>query len=208
MATVFLERTEDIDRCAHCGGRCCKLAPGHFVPDDFGQWGGVTVDVVVKLLATGVASMDCGLVGTPNSRLAPILMPAARGLNQPEIDFFHCSVRCAHLQNKGCAFPLNERPYECAVIVPNDRDCALPDDLHMEFFWLSCQTVLREAVERISSSPWLDELCRQLADPKRSDLKIQGARRLVAKWGLADSTLEIDYIAETARAIPSSLHLT
>jgi hypothetical protein len=202
MDKTSIERVEDIGRCAVCGGRCCKTAPGRFVPDDLEQWGGIQVDSVVALLATETAAIDCGLVGSMNSKMAPILMLAARGLNRPELDFLHGPMRCTHLTANGCSFPLDKRPFECAVIVPSDSDCRLPDDLHMEFFWLECQSVLREATERVSGRSWLDEVCRQIDNPKRTDPKIQGARRLVAMRGLANTALETDRIAEMARVIP------
>jgi hypothetical protein len=72
----------------------------------------------------------------------------------------------------------------------------------MEFFWLDHQSVLREAVELISDGPWLEEVRRQIVDSKRTDLKIQGARRLIAERGLADTALETDHIAKMTIAIP------
>lgn len=202
MDDMPLKRVEDIDRCALCGGRCCKRAPGHFVPEDLKRWGDLTTDVVIRLLETGVASVDCGLIGVMNTKVAPILTLAARGLNQPMLDFAHCSIRCVHLQDSGCAFPLEERPFECAVITPNSLECKLPGDIHMEFFWLEHQGILREVVEKISDRLWLEEVHCQIVNSKRTDLKIRGARRLIAERGLAETATETDYIAKMTKAIP------
>jgi hypothetical protein len=174
------------------------MAPGRYAPEDFERCGGLTVALVVELLAGGVASIDCGLVGALNSRVAPQLVLAARGLNQPEVDFFHGSLRCVHLRSDGCAFLLEDRPLECALIVPDARECALPEALRMERFWVGQQEVLREAVQERCGVSWLMELHRQLDDRRRNDSKIRGARNLIAARGLAESTADIALIAEMA----------
>jgi hypothetical protein len=72
----------------------------------------------------------------------------------------------------------------------------------MESFWLGHQNVLREAVRQKCGTPWMVEVRRQLADSRRSDLKIQGARRLIAERGLAETETDIALIATMAVMTP------
>ena len=195
-------QVEDVELCKSCGGLCCQISPGRFSPDDLERFGGCTVEVIDKLLDEGVAAIRGALVCVMNSQMAPMLLLAAQGVDRPAIDLFRDNFRCVHLTSTGCAYSLDERPFECAAIVPDKAECKLPDTIHMEDLWVDQQDILWEIVNRRSGRHWLEEFKAQLYDPKRSDSHIRNFRDIVNTRGICATEYEIKFVIQVVRSIP------
>jgi len=196
------QQVEDVELCSSCGGRCCKLTPGRFSPYDLDRFGGCTVSVVDELLNQGLATITGSLVNAWNSQLAPVLILAAQGVDRPAIDLFRENVCCVSLQSTGCLYSLEERPYECAAIIPSTVECKMPDSVHMEDFWVEHQEVLREVVHRQTGRSWVEEFNAQLYDGKCNNAIVQRSRSLVERLGMATSDNDIQLIIELAKSLP------
>ena len=196
------QQVEDAKLCSACGGRCCKLAPGRFSPHDLDRFGGCTAEVVNDLLDQGVAAITGALVNAMDSRLAPVLILAAQGIDRPAIDLFRENIRCGSLLSTGCPYTLDERPYECAAIVPSTVECKMPGTVHMEDLWVEHQEALREVVSRRTGHRWLEEFNAQLYDRTNNNAIIQRSRNLVDRLGMATDEADIQLIIELAKSLP------
>jgi hypothetical protein len=154
------------------------------------------------MLEDETAAVTCGLVGALNSRVAPIFTLSARGTGKPALCLCLGDAWCKHLRSTGCVFTLADRPFECAAIVPSTGECKMPGSLRMEDKWAPYQHVMRMVVEQIAERSWLEELTDQINNPKRSDTFVQGARKLIAKRGLATDPADIARIADMAKSLP------
>jgi len=196
------QRVEDLDLCARCGGRCCKESPGRFAPTDFERSGDFDISRVENLLHEGRASIVIGLIKALNSPMAPIFMLKYRGKGKGELEFFCSDVECIGLTAQGCSFSLDERPFECAAIVPSPEGCCtLPGDLHMEDLWAPYQDALHVLITNRAGCEWFEEFNRQLADKRNRSSFKQEVQNLIQKYGLTTSTSEISLIADLARSL-------
>jgi len=195
-----LERVEDNGLCAACGGLCCQRAPGRYAPEDLESVGGVSVAGVEAWLDAGFSSITALFVAVCDQRAAPLFALAARGVNRGELVLCASDIRCLRLDNTGCTLALEQRPFECAAMVPNHQvsQCRLPDGVVMEEIWLPHQEVLRQVVERRSGLGWAEELRRQVFSAPTSDQYAQGARELLTALGLATEPNEILMVAKSA----------
>ncbi|MDR1185073.1 MAG: hypothetical protein LBK67_09800 [Coriobacteriales bacterium] len=156
---------------------------------------------VSSLLDNGTVCITVGLVKALNSPMAPIFMVMHRRQGENELDFFCGDVPCADLTIKGCRLPLDERPFECAAIVPNTTGCGLPNGLWMEDLWAPYQTILRTIIEERSKRTWLDELNRQLEEKRNISTLQRNAQKLIQQHGLATTPSEISLIAGLAKSL-------
>ena len=192
-------RVEDLELCAKCGGRCCKTSPGRFAPSDFQGSQGFEPTGIEALLDKGSASIVVGFVSALNSPLAPIFMVKHRGRGKGELEFFCGDVECNVLTPQGCPHSLDERPFECAAIVPSSGNCILPDDLQMEDLWAPYQSFLRVLIANRAGCDWTEEFNRQLADKRTTSPFKREVQELIKKFGLTTSIAEISLIADIAR---------
>lgn len=191
-----MKRVEDAGLCAQCGGLCCLSAPGGFSPDDLTESGVLNASEINAALDSGVAIISTSFVNIEGHRAAPLLKINARGIGRGPLSLCHMPSQCAHLHGNHCAFLLEERPYECAVMVPH-RDisrCGMHDGMPAEVLWVGHQGLLREVVSLRAGRPWFDELLAQMHSQLQVDEYAYGAWRLVQTIGLADNDPEIDSI--------------
>ena len=197
-----MERVESLAYCSKCGGLCCINAPGRFSPDDLvdGLRLG-TPEGVEKALDSGLAVIYSSFFNAPSSKVAPIFTLGARGKGRPQLSLCHQPARCAHLDKDHCRFALELRPFECAVMVPNEQvaRCGLPEGVVMELLWVDHQELLRAVIEERSGQTWRNELLRQAATRWTEDSYAQGAWEMIKALGLAGSSAEADQIVSTWR---------
>jgi hypothetical protein len=72
----------------------------------------------------------------------------------------------------------------------------------MEDLWMPYQDVLRTVIEKSSGRPWIDELTKQINEPKQKDNYTLGARKLIVERGLATSSADITFIVDMAKSLP------
>jgi hypothetical protein len=191
-----MERVEAGDLCAACGGYCCCHAPGKFSPDDLASPGALDAQAVGAALDSGRAVVYASFTNVEGSKAAPIFTLAARGVDRPPLSLCHEPARCAHLEGDRCAYELEERPFECAAMVPS-KDyprCGLPDDMVAEALWVGHQGLLRDVIEQRSGRPWREELIGQIESRRHVDAYAYGAFELVRFAGLAEDPAEADAI--------------
>jgi hypothetical protein len=145
------------------------------------------------MLDAGQAAINASLVAVYWLPVVPLLTLGARGIGKQALCLCCGDRRCVHLGAKGCALALDERPFECAVMVPHAdrRLCRMPGDTSMEELWLEHQGILREAVELRTGRPWRDELMRQLIRAPVDDAFANGARELIDTLGFASDDASI-----------------
>ncbi|MCL1847654.1 MAG: hypothetical protein FWF91_06805 [Coriobacteriia bacterium] len=194
-------RVEDLELCAHCRGRCCKESPGRFAPSDFEGDQEFDTQKLDALLKEGVASITVGFVSALNSQLAPIFMPKHRGKGKGELEFFCSEVNCDALTKQGCPYPLSERPFECAAIIPSATKCSLPEGLEMEDLWAPYQSILYTLINQYAGHDWVEEFTRQLDDKNGTSPFKREIQGLIKEYGLTTSASEIALIADIARSI-------
>jgi hypothetical protein len=192
----LVERVEDLNLCARCGGLCCKRAPGRYSPDDFADEGGVSVAVITRALEGGNASINTSFITVPGRKVAPLFTVAARGVRKPELSLCDGEMKCARVSSSGCDIELDERPFECAAMVPHTQiaQCLLPDGMTMEELWIPYQDILREVIEQWSQKKWFDELHEHIFTLRGYDAYKTGARELINAIGMASDPREIDQI--------------
>lgn len=191
-----MERVEALDLCAKCGGYCCSNFPGKFSPDDLAPSGSLTEQAINDALDTGLAVVYTSFTNVEGSKVAPIFTLAARGVERPPLSLCHDATRCAHLEGDRCKFPLESRPYECAMMVPAESVscCGIPDDLLIEPLWVDYQELLREVIEKRSGRPWCQELISQAQARRNTDGYAYGAWSLITSIGITDSSTEADAV--------------
>ena len=194
-----MERVEALDLCAKCGGYCCLNVPGKFIPDDLAPGGRLDEQIVDEALDSGLAVIYTSFTSADGCRLAPIFTLATRGVGRPPLSLCHEATRCAHLRGDRCAYPLEKRPYECAVMVPSENisQCGMPNDELIEPYWVEYQELLRNIIERRSGRSWYRELMGQAEERRQIDGYAYGAYSIIQSLGLALSSQEADTIIAT-----------
>jgi hypothetical protein len=190
--------------CVDCGGLCCQRAPGRYAPEELTRFGGAGVDGIQAMLEAGHSSITVSYIAVCDGRVAPLFTLAARGVGQGEVVLCTSSLRCSYLGRDSCMLTLAERPYECAMMVPNRQpsQCLMPDGQLMEELWLPHQDALRQVIELRSGRPWPDELQSQVDSAPAWDEYARGVQELIATLGLATDHDELIGVIERAWGLP------
>ncbi|MCL1797835.1 MAG: hypothetical protein FWG24_05960 [Eggerthellaceae bacterium] len=191
-----MKRVEASEFCVACKGYCCLHAPGKFAPEDFAPLGALDGQVIHDALDSGRAVMYTSFTNIEGSEAAPIFTLAARGIDREPLSLCHEALTCAHLEGDSCTYTLEERPLECAALVPskNFPYCMLPDDMIIEPLWVEHQGLLREVIEQRCGRSWREELLAQMDERRHMDAYAAGAFELVCMAGLAESSSRVDAI--------------
>jgi hypothetical protein len=154
------------------------------------------VEAIVRVLETGFAALNASFITVYGKKAAPLFTVAARGVRKPELSLCDGDMKCARVSSTGCDLALDDRPFECAAMVPNVRvsQCALPDGMTMEELWIPYQDLLREIIEQRSGKAWYEELRDRIFNARGYDEYKAGARELVNALGLASDPREVDQI--------------
>jgi hypothetical protein len=147
-------------------------------------------------LDSGVAIVSTSFVNIENHKAAPLLKLNARGVDREPLSLCHKPSRCAHLQGGQCSFSLEERPFECATMVPH-KDiylCGMPDGMPAELLWVGHQGVLRDVVSKRAGRPWCEEILAQMRARLQIDEYAHGCWQLVQATGFAADDSEADTI--------------
>ena len=189
-----MERVEALDLCAKCGGYCCLHIPGRFSPDDLASSGRLSEKDINDALDAGIATIYTSFAAIEGYKAAPIFTLATRGEGRPPLSLCHDATRCVHLKGKSCKFPLDERPYECAMMVPAEDAslCRLPDGVIIEPLWVEYQMLLRKVIEKRTGRSWAQELENQLETRRATDSYANGAWTLISYIGMAGNSKEAD----------------
>lgn len=195
-----MTRVENNGLCTACGGLCCLRAPGRYAPDELESTGGANVAGIQAKLDAGFSSVTVSFVAVCDGRVAPVFTLAARGVGKGELVLCASNLRCTLLGLSKCTLPLEQRPYECAAMVPHQQvsQCRIPDDQLIEEFWLPYQQELWQVIELRSGLTWQEELRRQVSSAPDYDQYAQGVRELLATLGLASGIDEIRDVATRA----------
>lgn len=146
--------------CKLCGGKCCKLHGGQYIPQDFKQ--PITVLFILSLLHSdkiaidwweGDAKKDAGL---KNNNLDATYYLRPRHVNEPAIKG-SWGGQCMNWSPEiGCTLKKSKRPYQCRMLVPDYKggkhDCVLKDEdkaskQDCAIAWYDYQDILNEAIE-------------------------------------------------------------
>jgi hypothetical protein len=194
---IDVRRTENAYLCTVCGGYCCQHAPGRYSPTDLAGQGMVTAEKIKTALDTKFVAIYTSFITPDNMRVVPVFTVAPRGVRGATLSLCSGTTWCVRLTLDGCTLTLEERPFECAAMVPNSdiSQCALPGGMTMEQLWIPHQQILRELIENYAGRPWFQELSAQIGDPTNIDPYALGARELLATVGLGSDEREIDMLA-------------
>jgi hypothetical protein len=113
--------------CAPCGGKCCKRAPGKYVPSDFGETRDEIIANVAAALAIGTTALDYYEAHDDRPEIY-FPRPAIVGHEGERV---HASWggQCTHLTETGCAMPFVKRPFQCRILQPGaGSQCILPTE--------------------------------------------------------------------------------
>lgn len=110
------ERREGYAQCVGCG-KCCKNAPGKFVPADFGK----DVKRMEKAIRDGIAQIDYWEPDRQSGMKKVYYIRASaeetRGLEV--VDALWGGPCAHHSDTNGCALSYDDRPKNCRDVVPN-----------------------------------------------------------------------------------------
>lgn len=152
-------RVEDKDKCAECGGFCCKKSGCDYYPEDFTDLG---IESLTNILNEGNVSIvgAVEIKRLPNGKHAAnnFLYLRARNVDRGPVDIFSLKKQCSMLTETGCSYDLEHRPSGGANLKPIglDSDSGIPlcrgdeNPYVVMSYWAKYQNVLRKAVKRIS----------------------------------------------------------
>jgi hypothetical protein len=134
------------DVCISCKGRCCKLYPGLYWPDDFS-----TVDSLIAALREEQACVDYweGSIEDENKQTHNDIY-FVRGRTKVDYDYVVASRggQCKHLGENGCQLPRSIRPSGCKCVVPQANHCCTAPLTKKEQvqLWISHQQIIKDAL--------------------------------------------------------------
>jgi hypothetical protein len=116
----------DAERCAGCGGACCKNLPGAAFPEDF-----PTAEAVKVALDSGRWAVDWwdGDPRPGHDELSQgyFIRPAIKGKEGSRRDPAW-GGECTFLTPMGCELPADQRPRECRMLRPRPPGTACTGD--------------------------------------------------------------------------------
>lgn len=148
---LTMEKIENKEICASCGGFCCKKCGCDYFVSDLES---TKIEYLESLLDTGrvsiVAFLDFKRLNNNQLICTPFLYLRARNINRGEIDLLSFKTTCASLENNGCHYDLEHRPSGGAVLEPSaDGICRPRVDLLTEVLkWSPYQKILGRIVKR------------------------------------------------------------
>lgn len=146
-----MNKVEDKNICAKCGGFCCKKCGCDYFVSDFDN---LKLDYLLNVLSDGKISVVSSLdfKKTQNGKLIclPVLSLRARNENREVIDLLSFKTRCSQLGNNGCLYDLDNRPSGGATLIPGLNMACHSDVNRLEELnkWLPYQNVLGKIVKR------------------------------------------------------------
>jgi len=151
-----MEKTENRNLCAECGGYCCKKCGCDYFVSDFEN---MKLDYLIDVLNTGrvsvVSFLDFKTLPTGKIICNPTLYLRARNINRDEIDLLSFKTTCASLEENGCYYDLEHRPSGGSTLIPRviDEEFACYneiDKLEELKKWNAYQKVLERLVKRFT----------------------------------------------------------
>lgn len=122
-----IARNENFEKCAACGGRCCKRMGCHTHPDDIiRRYGEISKETIIKALKSGEFSADCwdGDARDDNNMPVPedeykceCWFIRARHIGGKAVDRSYGGI-CVNLTKHGCKFSWDDRPAGGRALVP------------------------------------------------------------------------------------------
>lgn len=146
-----MEKLENKNICAECGGYCCKKSGCDYFVSDIESF---KIDALEELLKTGHVSIVAalGFNRLPNQKLTVnyILYLRERNIGRDVIDLFSLKRTCAALTEQGCPYTIDKRPSGGATLIPqeNNNCYSSVDRLEELNKWKPYQKVLERLVKR------------------------------------------------------------
>lgn len=147
---LYMQKEQtDCETCSKCGGECCKNAPCHYSPNDFGK---ITYRRLKKYIDRGNISIV--YVRTHEDEFenrSEIYILRVRGENRPISDFVgRENITCSMLTDKGCEFSYDERPLGGKMMIARkNMQCFSVYDSEMCFKdWLPYQRILKKLFKK------------------------------------------------------------
>lgn len=118
-----MEKVENRDVCAECGGYCCKKCGCDYFVSDLES---NKIDYLESLLDTGrvsvIAAIKFKRIPNGNLTVEPILYLRARNINREAIDLLSLKTTCASLEAGGCHYTLERRPSGGGSLMPKKEN--------------------------------------------------------------------------------------
>ncbi len=146
-----MERIENKNICAACGGYCCKKCGCDYYVSDLES---TKIEYLESMLDTGrvsiVAALDFNRLSNDKLTVIPFLYLRSRNLNRGEIDLLSFKTTCASLEENGCYYDLNNRPGGGASLIPQEKMRCYPSTNPIEELkkWEPYQKILGRIVKR------------------------------------------------------------
>lgn len=117
--TIEVINNEDHEKCAKCGGSCCKQYAGTYAPWDFDHE--ITMEFLDDILNDRIegippVSIDWCESYKEDWRNGFFIRP--RHVGGDIVDPSWANVPCIHLTENGCKLPFEKRPYGCRSLDP------------------------------------------------------------------------------------------
>jgi Fe-S-cluster containining protein len=112
--------------CKKCGGRCCKSIPGHYIPSE--------IENLEQTLKEKFKSKEWSIdwwEGDPREKSedypdyidkAYFVRPRLKNC-ETIFDPTWGGDDCVYLRKNGCILPIEERPYGCRMLFPQEPHC-------------------------------------------------------------------------------------
>lgn len=148
-----MDKIENKDICAKCGGFCCKKSGCDYFVSDFDN---LKLDYLLDVLNEGkisvVSSLDFNRLKNGKLICSQILSLRAKNNNRDIIDLLSFKTTCSQLTSSGCNYNLEERPSGGVALIPKENMACYSDVNRVEELkkWLPYQKVLEKAVKKFT----------------------------------------------------------
>jgi Fe-S-cluster containining protein len=146
------------EKCIKCGGKCCILASGEYLPKDFG------FNIKARLLE-GIKEKRIILddwVGDPRENennyndmelLDRVFYPRVRRINDPDTSYYYYGSwggKCIYLASDGCKIERSKKPLACKVLEPVGNCNNGFSKQSIAIAWIPYQSIILEIITKFN----------------------------------------------------------
>ena len=156
-----MNKCEDKNICAECGGVCCIKSGCDYFVSDFKSLKFNYLDNVLKGgYVSIIASLDFERTTGGKLIINPILSLRARNRNREIIDLLSMKTTCLSLSENGCRYSLEERPSGGATLIPKENMNCYSEVNRLEELqkWIPHQKTLQKLVKKYTGKNIYDKL--------------------------------------------------
>ncbi len=138
--------------CRACGGKCCKVFPGCYFPEDFGK--PLKAELKSAIISGNIAIdwWEGDVADNDERSRSYFFRPKIKGVDE----VLHASWggECVFLTSSGCKIKPNERPKSCRLLEPaSDDECKIHKNSGKKgscVAWLKHEKIINEIVNELT----------------------------------------------------------